>query len=109
MRKQHALISFLAENEALKQDLLQLKETSVTFFSHQYINNAVNFITEDISLNDVLKLKKLSDYYDKNLKEYFNFFCNADIMFHLNFIYFQSDQKKILFMMQYLKRLFKKV
>ena len=49
------------------------------------------------------------DYYNKNLKKHFNFFYNVDTVFHLNSTYFQSDQKKILFMMQYLKKLFKKV
>ena len=109
MKKQHALIFFLTENEALKQDSFQLKETFAAFLSHQYINNAASSITENISSNDVLKFEKLLNYYDKNLKKHFNFFYNADITFHLNFIYFQLDQKKILFIMQYLKRLFKKI
>ena len=55
------------------------------------MNNAASFIIKNINSNDVLKLRKLLNYYDKNLKKHFNFFCNADIMFHLNFIYFQLN------------------
>ena len=78
------------------------------FLSHQHINNATSLITENINLNDVLKFKKLSNYYDKNLKKHSDFFHNVNTVFHLSFIYFQLNQKKILFMMQYLKELFKK-
>ena len=73
------------------------------------MNNAASSIIENISSNDVLKSEKLLDYYDKNLKEHFNFFYDADTAFHLSSTYFQLNQKKILFMMQYLKKLFKKV
>ena len=86
-----------------------MKETSVMSFSHQHINNAASSIIENLNLNDVLKSKKLSNYYNKNLKKHSNFFHDVDTAFHLSFIYFQSNQKKILFMMQYLKKLFKKV
>ena len=55
------------------------------------MNNAASFITEDISLNNVLKLKKLSNYYDKNLKKDSDFFYNVNIIFHLSFIYFQLN------------------
>ena len=55
------------------------------------MNNAVSSITENINSSDVLKSKKLSNYYYKNLKEYFNFFHNVNTAFYLSFIYFQSN------------------
>ena len=68
-----------------------MKETFTAFLSHQHMNNAANSITKNISSNDVLKSEKLSDYYNKNLKKYFNFFCDVNITFYLSFIYFQLN------------------
>ena len=76
------------KNETFKQNLIHQSDIDVIFLQHYFNLHIFSSIIEKFSFNDVLKLKKLPDYYDKNLKEHFNFFKDANTTFHLNFIYF---------------------
>ena len=61
-------------------------------------------VIKETNAFNILKSEQLSEYYEKNLREHSNFFCNADTLFNINTLYFSTERLKIYFTMQYLKK-----